>query len=107
MKEEERRTAEGILFTDEYQLTMAQVYFRMGLHERQVQFDHFFRSYPNYGTHQAGYCIVAGLEWLLDWMEGARFREEDIAYLRAQKTRTGNALFADDFLQWLASTDGF
>ena len=48
---------------------MAQLYFRMGLHEQPVQFDHFFRHYPDYGTHQAGYCINAGLEWLLDWMQ--------------------------------------
>ena len=39
MKEAEQQTAEGILFTDQYQLTMAQVYFRAGLHERRVQFD--------------------------------------------------------------------
>ncbi len=58
----DRQIAEGLLFTDEYQLTMAQLYYRMGLHEREAQFDHFFRSYPDYGAHQAGYCINAGLE---------------------------------------------
>ena len=97
----DRKTAEGMLFTDEYQLTMAQLYYRMGLHERRVQFDHFFRSYPDYGAHQAGYCINAGLEWLLDWMLGAHFREEDIDYLRGQTGRTGERLFAGDFLDWL------
>ena len=96
-----QRTAEGLLFTDEYQLTMAQLYYRMGLHERHAQFDHFFRSYPDYGAHQAGYCINAGLEWLLDWMIGAYFREEDIEYLRGQTGRTGERVFADDFLDWL------
>ena len=53
--------ADGFLFTDHYQLTMAQLYFHMGLHERRSQFDYFFRSYPSYGTHQAGYAIAAGL----------------------------------------------
>ena len=96
-----RQTAEGMLFTDQYQLTMAHLYYRMGLHEVDAQFDHFFRSYPDYGAHQAGYCINAGLEWLLDWMIGARFREEDIAHLRAQTGRTGQRIFADDFLDWL------
>ena len=62
------------LFTDMYQLTMAQLYFRMGLHRVKAQFDHFFRKCPNYDSHQAGFCINAGLEWLLDWMEEARFR---------------------------------
>jgi nicotinate phosphoribosyltransferase len=61
MKSKDRRTAEGILFTDQYQLTMAQLYFRMGLHERPALFDYFFRSYPDYGKNKAGYCINAGL----------------------------------------------
>jgi nicotinate phosphoribosyltransferase len=101
MNPSDQQTAEGMLFTDEYQLTMAQLYYRMGLHEREVQFDYFFRSYPNYGAHQAGYCINAGLEWLLDWMIGAHFRERDIEYLRGQTGRTGERIFADDFLEWL------
>ncbi len=107
MKEKERRTAEGILFTDQYQLTMAQLYYRVGLHERQVQFDHFFRNYPNYGAHQAGYCINAGLEWLLDWMQEAHFRDEDIAYLRGQRGRAGTPVFGDDFLAWLRHNGAF
>lgn len=107
MKPSERDRAEGILFTDEYQLTMAQLYFRMGLHEKRAQFDHFFRSYPDYGTHQAGYCINAGLEWLLRWMESARFREDDLDCLRSQKSRTGERLFRDDFLDWLRDNGSF
>jgi nicotinate phosphoribosyltransferase len=71
MRTDQQVTAEGILFTDQYQLTMAQLYYRMGLHERPAQFDHFFRSNPDYGAHQAGYCVNARLEWLLDWMQGA------------------------------------
>ena len=99
--------AEGILFTDLYQLTMAQLYFRYGLHERRVQFDHFFRSYPDYGTHQAGYCINAGLEWLVDWMAEARFGDAEIGYLRSQKTATGDQLFKDDFLAYLRQYGNF
>ncbi|MGD8735816.1 MAG: nicotinate phosphoribosyltransferase, partial [Anaerolineae bacterium] len=64
-------------------------------------FDHFFRSYPDYGAHKAGYCIMAGLAWLLDWMEDAHFRDEDIEYLRRQTGRAGRPVFGDDFLQWL------
>ncbi len=107
MKEADRQTSEGILFTDEYQLTMAQLYYRMGLHEMRAQFDHFFRSCPNYGAHQAGYCINAGLEWLLDWMREARFRDRDIRYLRGQTGRTGTRLFGDDFLDWLRDNGNF
>lgn len=107
MKPAAQQTAEGILFTDQYQLTMAQLYFRMGLHERQAQFDHFFRQYPDYGLHQAGYCINAGLEWLIDWMQEARFRDEDIAYLRSQRNRAGTPIFADDFLAYLRQHGNF
>ncbi len=107
MKESDRQTAEGILLTDQYQLTMAQLYYRLGLHERPAQFDHFFRNYPDYGTHKAGYCINAGLEWLLDWMHDAHFREPDIAYLRSQTGRVGQPIFDDDFLTWLQANGNF
>lgn len=107
MQEQERQMAEGILFTDMYQLTMAQLYFRMGLHEKMAQFDHFFRSYPDYGAHQAGYCINAGLEWLLNWMENAHFGPESLAALKAQNGQTGARLFGDDFLRWLGDHGDF
>ena len=101
MKESDRSMAEGILFTDQYQLTMAQLYYRMGLEEKEVQFDHFFRAHPAYDGHKAGYCICAGLAWLLDWMEQARFGQREIDYLRTLTGRTGKRTFKDDFLQWL------
>ncbi|MBN1314877.1 MAG: nicotinate phosphoribosyltransferase [Anaerolineales bacterium] len=107
MKAADRPIAEGILFTDEYQLTMAQLYFRMGLHEKLAQFDHFFRSYPDYGLHKAGYCVIAGLEWLLDWMDEAHFRDEDIELLKHQRGNAGERLFGDDFLNWLSVNGSF
>jgi len=107
MKEKDRPTAEGILFTAEDQLTMAQLYFRMGMHETPALFEHFFRSYPAYGMHQAGYCINAGLEWLLDWMSEAHFREEDLSYLRGQRGAAGTPIFQKDFLEWLRKNGSF
>ncbi len=100
-------TARGILFTDQYQLTMAQLYFRHGLHELEVQFDHFYRHNPNYAQHQAGYCINAGLEWFLDWMKDTRFRPTDLEYLRNQRNIEGKRIFADDFLAYLRSYGNF
>ncbi|MFK7804754.1 MAG: nicotinate phosphoribosyltransferase [Anaerolineae bacterium] len=97
----------GILFTDLYQLTMAQLYYRMGLHETPAQFDHFFRSYPDYGSHQAGFCISAGLEWLVDWMDDVLFDEPALAYLASLTGNAGNRLFADDFLGWLRTNGNF
>lgn len=102
-----QNTAQGILFTDQYQLTMAQLYFRMGVHEKHAQFDHFFRKYPDYGSHQAGYCINAGLEQLIDWMRDARFGDEEIEYLRSQTGRKGERVFGDDFLVWLRDNGNF
>ena len=107
MKKAERDLAEGILYTDMYQLTMAQLYFRVGMHNKQVQFDHYFRSYPDYGGHKAGYCINAGLEWLLDWMSEARFTDREIDYLKTLKSRPGSRLFQDDFLNWLKNYGDF
>jgi len=101
MKERARRISEGILYADFYQFTMAHVYFRSGLHEREAQFDHFFRSYPDYGAHKAGFAVNAGLEWLLDWMEEARFGDEEAECLRAQTGSTGARLFPDDFIDWM------
>ncbi len=107
MKPSDRQVAEGLLFTDHYHLTSAQLYFRLGLHERPVQFDFFFRRYPNYGDHQAGFCVFAGVEWLLDWMEDAHAGDREIEYLRGQTTSAGDRLFDDDFLEWLRSDGNF
>ncbi|MEE9415373.1 MAG: nicotinate phosphoribosyltransferase [Acidimicrobiales bacterium] len=102
-----RARAEKALFLDNYQLTMAQLYFRAGIHERPALFEHFTRGCPNYGTHQAGYCIAAGLEWLLDWMDEAAITDSDIAALRTQKSAAGDQLFDDDFLSWLRANGSF
>ena len=107
MRIEARDAAQGFLYTDEYQLTMAQVYYRTGLHDTPAQFDHFFRHYPDYGAHQAGYCVNAGLEWLLDWMSTARIQPAELEYLRSQQNHHGDRLFADDFLDWLARNGNF
>jgi nicotinate phosphoribosyltransferase len=107
MRAQHKRFAEGILYTDQYQLTMAQLYFRMGLHEKKAQFDYFFRSYPDYGSHSAGYCINAGLEWLLDWMAESRFGSEECEALRSQRSDSGARVFSDDFIDWLCEYGNF
>ncbi|MEM8856720.1 MAG: nicotinate phosphoribosyltransferase [Chloroflexota bacterium] len=102
-----QKIEDGILFTDLYQLTMAQLYFRMGLHETPAQFDHFFRNNPDYGSHQAGFCVSAGLEWLVGWMGEARFSQAEADYLASLTGNAGNRLFADDFLDWLKANGDF
>src|SRR5690242_14314090 len=107
MKPADKATSEGILFTDQYQLTMAQLYYRLGYHEQPVQFEHFFRTYPNYGTHKAGFCVNAGLEWLVEWMARTRFTDADVAALRSQRGPAGQPVFGDDFLAWLQEQGHF
>ena len=103
----DRNLAEGILFTDMYQITMAQLYFRAGLHNRLVQFDHFYRDNPNYGSHRAGYCISAGLEWLIEWIQTTRVQPAERTALSRLTTRAGGPLFQADFLDWLEQAGDF
>lgn len=97
----------GILGTDQYELTMAQVYWQEGIADHTAQFDYFFRRYPDYGTHQAGYCVTAGLGWLLEWMQGVGFGVETLEILRSQKTSAGERRFDEGFLSWLAENGDF
>lgn len=97
----------GILFTDHYQLTMAQLYYRSGLGERSARFEHSFRAYPDYGTHQAGYAVAAGLAPLVDWMQRAVFDQEAADALRSHRSSNGGPVFSDDFLSWMQQVGGF
>lgn len=67
-------------YIDQYQLTMAQVYFLKGQSEKVAVFDYFFRRLP----FEGGYAVFAGLEDLLDALEQFRFDRSDLAYLREQ-----------------------
>ncbi len=103
----DRSLATGVLYTDQYQLTMAQLYHRRGLAERPARFEHFFRRYPDYGRHQAGYCINAGAAWLADWIRSVRFDDASLNQLRSHLDHNGQPLFGDDFLSWLADVGDF
>lgn len=107
MNTDERKLAEGVLFTDFYQLTMAQVYFDLGIHEKTAQFDYFFRSYPDYGIHQAGYCVNAGLDWFLDWLRESFFTSEVIEYLQSLQHTSGRKIFSNKFLNYLKGQSVF
>jgi nicotinate phosphoribosyltransferase len=102
-----KETTEGILFTDYYQLTMAQLYFQNGIHDKKVQFDYFFRNYPDYGGHQAGYCINAGLQWFINWMKDVSFTSDSLRYLAEQQDSAGKPVFKPDFLHYLRNLSIF
>jgi len=78
------------LFTDLYELTMAQAYHAEGLEDDAV-FELFFREMP----HERRYMLAAGLEQVLDFLEGLEVTGGDIDYLR------GQGQFRDDFLERL------
>lgn len=103
----DRSLAEGALMTDQYQLTMAQSYWKQGLHERPARFEHFFRRYPDYGRHQAGYCVSAGHTWFADWVRTARFGPSELEALRSHRTTDGHRVFDEGFLSWLDEVGGF
>jgi nicotinate phosphoribosyltransferase len=79
------------LFTDLYELTMAQAYFRKGMTDAGY-FDVFIRHLPEHW----GFFVMAGLQEMESYLREFRFGPEDIEYLRS----TG--LFDDDFLEYLA-----
>jgi len=79
-------------YTDQYELTMAQVYFQKGRTERAV-FDYFFRKLPFDG----GYAVFAGLEDLLEALENLHFDEKDISYLTEIGFRTDFVNYLKDF----------
>jgi nicotinate phosphoribosyltransferase len=65
------------LYTDLYQLTMAQAYFKNGMHSQKASFDYFFRKIPFKG----GYVVFAGLQDLLELTENLVFDNFDLEYL--------------------------
>jgi nicotinate phosphoribosyltransferase len=67
----------GALYTDFYQLTMAQGYFLAGRQNTPATFDFFYRENP----FQGGYVIFAGLSDLLQFLGEMRFESEDLEYL--------------------------
>ncbi len=78
------------LFTDLYELTMAQTYFEWGM-LAPATFDLFFRSYPP----NRGYMVCAGLEDVLDFLEGVSFGDGSRQYLR------DTGMFTEGFLDFL------
>ena len=79
------------LFTDLYELTMAQAYWQAGV-MGEACFSLFVRRLPT----NRGYLVFAGLEDMLDALSNLRFSEDDIDYLRSM------SLFDDGFLDYLA-----
>lgn len=78
------------LFTDLYELTMAQAYFEEGMIEDAV-FSLFVRRLPQ----RRNYLLACGLDTVLDYLQNLRFHDEDLAYLASL------GKFSDHFLDQL------
>lgn len=79
------------LLTDLYQLTMMAGYFGSGKTEQHSCFDLYFRRLPFGG----GFCLAAGLQTALEYLEDLRFGEDELEYLSSLN------IFSADFVTWL------
>ena len=79
------------LLTDFYELTMMYGYFCQGKQDEIATFDLFFRPFD-----ESNFCIAAGLEQAIEYIENLYFSAEDIDYLRSTKA------FSEQFLTWLS-----
>lgn len=79
------------LFTDLYELTMAQAYVAEGM-LAPATFSLFYRSMPE----ERNYILSCGAEDVADYLSEVRLSDEDLDYLR----RTGK--FSDAFLDYMA-----
>src|SRR6056297_2548895 len=78
------------LYTDFYELTMAQGYFYSGKKNDSPTFNYFFRTNPFKG----GFTVFAGLQDFLELLSNFTYSESDIDYLKEQG-------FRSDFLNYL------
>jgi len=78
------------LLTDFYELTMMYGYFKHGKTDEIATFDLFFRPFE-----ESSFCIAAGLQQAIEYVQNLRFTPEDLQYLRSLNT------FDEDFLCWL------
>ena len=65
------------LYTDLYQLTMGQGYYKTGLYRKKAHFDYFFRDAPFRGQ----FVIFSGLADLLSVLASFRFTDEECKWL--------------------------
>jgi nicotinate phosphoribosyltransferase len=78
------------LYTDMYELTMAQAYFREDGHLSNACFDYFFRKLPFAG----GFVVFCGLDDVLGEIENLRFTCSDLHWLQQQG-------LDEKFVSWL------
>lgn len=79
------------MLVDFYELTMANGYFNKEIENKIAYFDMYFRRVPDGG----GYCIMAGVDQLIQYLNNLKFTQSDIEYLRSKN------IFSEEFLNYL------
>jgi nicotinate phosphoribosyltransferase len=80
----QRDPGASALLTDLYQLTMLQTYYEHGMTDTAV-FELFFRRLP---PRQRNFFLAAGLEQVVDFLEGLCFRADELEWLSRQNRFT-------------------
>src|SRR3990167_5474394 len=71
----------SLLLSDKYQLSMLEAYLAEGMTETAV-FEFFVRKLPP----RRDFLMAAGLEQLVEFLEGMRYTPDELAWLRASGT---------------------
>jgi nicotinate phosphoribosyltransferase len=85
------------ILTDLYELTMGAGYEAAGVADREAVFALSFRDLP----FEGGYALSAGLDDALEILQGMRFDDSDVEYLRDLRGATGRPIFREAFLDRL------
>ena len=80
------------IYTDYYELIMAQGYYLSGRKDEQASFDYYFRNLPFKG----GYVVFAGITDLLMILQDYKFHEDELIFLE-------NLGFDKGFLDYLST----
>lgn len=91
MKHTDENVRNLTLLADFYELTMANGYYQNGIADKISYFDMFFRTVPDNG----GFAVMAGVEQLINYLDGLKFTERDIKFLRSKNC------FSEGFLDYL------
>ena len=89
------------LLTDLYQLTMAYGYWKSESADKDAVFHLFYRQNPFRG----GYAVAAGLQPIVEVLDGFQFSGDDIEYLRGLTGNDDRPLFDVEFLNYLADME--
>lgn len=79
------------MLVDFYELTMANGYLKNNLGNKIAYFDMYFRRVPDGG----GYCVMAGIQQLVEYLSNLTFSKDDIDFLRSK------GIFDEEFLDYL------